>query len=221
VELRDYIRILRKGWILIAAMALAGVAGGALASILATPTYVSSTQLFVSVQSSDAASANELVQGGTAAQQKVRSYIDVVTSTSVLTPVIEELDLPLSTSALAGQVSAESPTNTVLMNITVEDTDPKRAAATTWNRRRVAGRASSRSPRSSRLRRRRLRPRRARPSTSPSVCSSGWRWVSEQLCSEPPLTRGSTVHMMSSTSRTLRFSGESASTRALVSGLSS
>jgi len=128
VELRDYIRILRKGWILIAAMALAGIAGGALASILATPTYVSSTQLFVSVQSSDASSANELVQGGTAAQQKVRSYIDVVTSTSVLTPVIEELDLPLTTGELAGQVSAESPTNTVLMNITVEDTDPERAA---------------------------------------------------------------------------------------------
>jgi len=128
VELRDYIRILRKGWILIAALALAGIAGGSLASIFATPTYVSSTQLFVSVQSSDAASANELVQGGTAAQQKVRSYIDVVTSTSVLTPVIDELGLDMTPGELAGQVSAESPTNTVLMNITVEDTDPERAA---------------------------------------------------------------------------------------------
>jgi capsular exopolysaccharide synthesis family protein len=129
VELRDYIRILRKGWILIVAMTLVGVAAGALSTILATPKYVSSTQLFVSVQSSDASNASDLVQGSSAAQQKVRSYASVVTSTSVLTPVIEQLGLDLTPEELAGQVSAESPANTVLIDITVEDTDAQRAAA--------------------------------------------------------------------------------------------
>ena len=129
MELRDYIRILRKGWILIVAITLAGIAAGALASILATPKYVSSTQLFVSVQSSDASNASDLVQGSSAAQQKVRSYVSVVTSPSVLTPVIEDLGLDMTSSELAGQVSAESPANTVLIDITVEDTDAQRAAA--------------------------------------------------------------------------------------------
>jgi capsular exopolysaccharide synthesis family protein len=128
VELRDYIRILRKGWILIVAVTLVGVAAGALSSILATPRYVSSTQLFVSVQSADASTANELVQGGNAAQQKVSSYVDVVTSTSVLSPVIEELGLTVTPRELAEQVSAEAPVDTVLINITVEDDDAEQAA---------------------------------------------------------------------------------------------
>ena len=129
MELRDYIRILRKGWVLIVAVTLAGIAAGALASILATPKYVSSTQLFVSVQSSDSSSATDLVQGGNAAQQKVRSYVSVVTSTSVLTPVIDSLGLDMTTGELADEITAESPTNTVLINITVEDAEAERAAA--------------------------------------------------------------------------------------------
>ena len=59
MELRDYIRTLRKGWIFIAALTLAGLAAGALSSILATPTYVSSTRLFVSIQSSDSSTAGD------------------------------------------------------------------------------------------------------------------------------------------------------------------
>ncbi|NRD27268.1 polysaccharide biosynthesis tyrosine autokinase [Frigoribacterium sp. VKM Ac-2836] len=129
MELRDYIRILRKGWILIVAVMLVGVAAGALASILATPRYVSSTQLFVSVQSSESSSTSDLVQGSSAAQQKVRSYVSVVTSKSVLEPVIADLGLDMSTDELASEITAESPSNTVLVDITVEDGDAARAAA--------------------------------------------------------------------------------------------
>ena len=73
MELRDYIRILRKGWAFIAALTLAGLAVGALTSLLATPTYVSSTRLFVSVQAQDSSTTVDAVQGSSAAQQKVRS----------------------------------------------------------------------------------------------------------------------------------------------------
>ncbi|WP_248705005.1 polysaccharide biosynthesis tyrosine autokinase [Curtobacterium sp. MWU13-2055] len=129
MELRDYIRIVRKGWILIVAVTLVGVAIGALASLLATPKYEASTQLFVSVQSSDSTTTNDLVQGSSAAQQKVKSYVDVVTSSSVLKPVIASLGLDVTPAELADQITAESPTNTVLMNITVQDTTSKQAAA--------------------------------------------------------------------------------------------
>ena len=129
MELRDYIRILRKGWILIVAMTLLGVAGAAIASIVMTPRYVASTQLFVSVQTSDATTTGDLAQGSTAAQQKVRSYVDVVTSSRVLTPVIEELGLDTTARQLAGNITAESPLNTVLIDIDVEDPDAETAAA--------------------------------------------------------------------------------------------
>jgi len=128
VELRDYLRVLRKGWIIIVAATLAGIAAGALASLLATPTYVSSTRLFVSVQAQEAGTTGDLVQGSSAAQQKVRSYVDVVTSDSVLTPVIDELGLDTTSGELAGKITAESPLNTVLINITATDDDPQEAA---------------------------------------------------------------------------------------------
>jgi len=128
VELRDYIRIVRKGWAFIVLLALTGVAAGAASTLLMAPSYTSSTQLFVSVQSSDSSSANELVQGGAAAQQKVRSYVDVVTSTTVLAPVIQELGLPVTSAELAQRITAESPSNTVLIDITVEDDSAASAA---------------------------------------------------------------------------------------------
>jgi len=128
LELRDYLRVVRKGWIIIVAATLAGVAVGALASLLATPTYVSSTRLFVSVQAQESSTTGDLVQGSSAAQQKVRSYVDVVTSDAVLAPVIDELGLDLTPAQLAAQVSADSPLNTVLINVTVTDTDAQRAA---------------------------------------------------------------------------------------------
>ena len=128
MELRDYIRILRKGWAFIAALTLAGLAVGALTSLLATPTYVSSTRLFVSVQAQDSSTTVDAVQGSSAAQQKVRSYVDVVTSDSVLAPVVDELGLDMTPAALASRISADSPLNTVLINITVTDTEAQRAA---------------------------------------------------------------------------------------------
>ena len=130
MELRDYIRILRKGWAFIAALTLTGLAMGALASLLATPTYTSATRLFVSVQSQESSTTVDAVQGSSAAQQKVQSYVDVVTSDLVLTPVIDELGLDTTPSALASKISAESPLDTVLINITVTDTDAQRAADT-------------------------------------------------------------------------------------------
>jgi len=126
VELRDYLRILRKGWILILACALAGIAVAAAYTITRTPEYQSTAKVFVSVQSSGTVS--ELTQGGSFAQNQVKSYADVVTTPVVLQPVITELGLDTSVGALAAQVSASSPLDTVIVEINVSDPDPRMAA---------------------------------------------------------------------------------------------
>jgi succinoglycan biosynthesis transport protein ExoP len=128
VELRDYLRILRKNWILIVALTLAGVGGSAAYSIASTPDYQSSTQLFVSVQTSQASTTGDLYQGSNFAQQKVKSYVDVVTSPLVLAPVIDELDLDVTPGQLAKLVEASSPLDTVLIDIAVTNEDPQLAA---------------------------------------------------------------------------------------------
>ncbi|WP_164232955.1 polysaccharide biosynthesis tyrosine autokinase [Microbacterium hydrocarbonoxydans] len=127
MELRDYVRILHKNWILILVLLLLGLGGGTAYALLQEPKYVASTQLYVSVRTEGAATG-DLVQGTTFARQMVTSYVDVVGTALVLEPVIEELNLDTSVGALASRISATTPLNTVLIDIDVTDTDPERAA---------------------------------------------------------------------------------------------
>lgn len=127
MELRDYIRILHKNWIAILVLLVLGLAGGAAYASMQAPKYVASTQLYVSVRTEGAATG-DLVQGTTFARQIVTSYVDVIGTALVLEPVVEKLGIDLTAQALSGRVSATTPLNTVLINITVTDTDPALAA---------------------------------------------------------------------------------------------
>lgn len=126
VELRDYITVLRKGWVLILVLALVGVAAAAGFSLLKKPVYAASAQVFVSTETSG--SASDLAQGNTFTQQRVLTYSNLVTTPIVLLPVISKLDLNMTAEELAGLVSATAPTSTSLITINVSDTDPVQAA---------------------------------------------------------------------------------------------
>ncbi|MBN6190655.1 MULTISPECIES: polysaccharide biosynthesis tyrosine autokinase [unclassified Microbacterium] len=127
MELRDYVRILHRNWILILVLLLLGLAGGAGYAALQQPKYVASTQLYVSVRTEGAATG-DLVQGTTFARQMVTSYVDVVGTALVLEPVIEELGLDDSVAELSGRITATTPLNTVLIDVSATDGDPERAA---------------------------------------------------------------------------------------------
>lgn len=127
LDMRDYLRILRRNWILLTAITLAGVLIGGAASILTKPTYTSETQLFVAIQNSG--SAQELQQGNTFSQARVQSYVKTVDSPVVLQPAIDALGLTATSEQLASQVEASTDLNTVLINISVEDNSPVQAAA--------------------------------------------------------------------------------------------
>lgn len=108
-------------------MTLVGVLVGAAASVLAKPTYNAETQLFVAIQSSG--SIQELQQGNTFTQARVQSYVKTVDSPVVLQPVIDTLGLSLTAGELAGQVTAGTDPQTVLIKISVSDQSPVQAAA--------------------------------------------------------------------------------------------
>ena len=106
------------------------MAGAGAFSALSVPQYQASTQLYVSVRSTGVDGAlSDLTQGGTYARQAVLSYVDVVTSASVLGAVIEDLGLDLQIPELRDMVSSSSPTNSVLIDIRVTGPDPDQAAA--------------------------------------------------------------------------------------------
>lgn len=127
MELRDYLRILRRNWILIVAGMLTGLLMGGAASILVKPTYTAETQLFVAIQGSG--SVQELQQGNTFSQARVQSYVKTVESPVVLQPVIDSLGLPVTSDELSSSVTAITDINTVLITIAVSDSSPVQAAA--------------------------------------------------------------------------------------------
>jgi non-specific protein-tyrosine kinase len=58
----------------------------------------------------------------------VQSYAEIVTTRQVTAPVVKELGLRITPEELASRITAQAPLNTVLIDITVKDTVPRRAA---------------------------------------------------------------------------------------------
>lgn len=124
--LRDFIRMLRRGVLLIALCALAGVGTAAAYALLQTPLYSATSKVFIATASSGTVS--ELQQGSTFTQQAVKSYADVATTSLVLEPVIKEFKLDMTPRELRKSVKASVPLDTVIVEITVTNESSKDAA---------------------------------------------------------------------------------------------
>lgn len=122
----DYLRLLRRSWLLFVVAVVVGVLGAAGITALIKPTYTATAQLFVSIQGSG--SVTELNQGSLFTKERVQTYVETVKTPLVLEPVIEKLNLDESPESLASKVTAEAGANTVLMSISVDDESPKVAA---------------------------------------------------------------------------------------------
>ncbi|WP_020579207.1 polysaccharide biosynthesis tyrosine autokinase [Actinopolymorpha alba] len=126
MELREYLRVIRKQWMILVLCMTATVAIAAVMVLRTTPTYASKATLFVSVTQTDN-SAVSAYQGGLFSQQRARSYADLVRGEAVTRAVIQELGLSMSPSTLGSKIKARVLPETVLLEITVTDTDPARA----------------------------------------------------------------------------------------------
>ena len=108
VDIHDYVRVFRRQIVLILAATLIGVASGALIAMLTPQRFEASAQMMVTVQVEDAATPSERSQATAYAQQVVETYRTLITSTLVLAPVVQELDLPRSSGPLTPRVNAAS-----------------------------------------------------------------------------------------------------------------
>ena len=125
MELKDYLRVVRRRWVSIVAMTLIGLGLAAGYTLMQTPQFQAKSQLFVSVKAG--ASAADVSQGNAFAEKRVTSYVSLATSPRVLQAAAQQLRLG-DGRALAGKVTATSPTQTVLINVTASDASPELAA---------------------------------------------------------------------------------------------
>ncbi len=126
LQLRDYVALLRRSWLLILACTIIGGSVGAMTALLSPTLYQSTVQQFVSVRNSGA--AWDLAQSTSYARQAVTNYVRVVPTAIVLDSVIQDLGLDTTSGELAAQVTASAPLNTQVMTITVTDENPSQAA---------------------------------------------------------------------------------------------
>ena len=127
MELLQYWRLVRQNRVLIAASTMIGLIVAAAITFTTTPTYESQSQIFVSTPASTL-DISALATGSSFSQQRVKSYAQIVNSPLTLTPVISELGLNMTAEELGGMITASAPLDTVLITLTVTDTNPQRAA---------------------------------------------------------------------------------------------
>ncbi len=128
MELRDYLRIVRKSWVVILVSTLAGVLFGGLLTIQETPTYRATAVVYVSFNTTADTGSGELVQGVTYAQRAISSYVDVAGTAIVVDRVSQQMGGNPTPAEVTKQVSASVPKDTSIINIDANSSHPEKAA---------------------------------------------------------------------------------------------
>lgn len=126
MELKEYLRIVRRNWLLIVVTTLLGLGVGLTVSLVQEPEYRAQSTVFVSTQGGG--SIAELEQGSSFAQSRMNAYASLVTTPVVLDPAIAELRLDATATELSRQVQAT--VSSFLLTISVTASDPQVAAET-------------------------------------------------------------------------------------------
>jgi receptor protein-tyrosine kinase len=125
MTLREVLTALRAStWLLLLCLVVGALVGLG-ASLLQTPRYTSSTELFVSTN--DPASTSDVFQGSQFSQQRVASYAKLINGPELASRVIDQLHLHLSPTELRQEITATPAPETVLIDVTVTDPSPERA----------------------------------------------------------------------------------------------
>lgn len=124
MELRDYLKVVRRRWRIIVMSLLVVVALAAILTYRTTPQYQSNARLFVSTTDQ---SASQAFQGGSFAIQRVSSYADLVNGQELASRVIQQLNLSVTPGELSSKITATVVPDTVILEISA--TDPNAQAA--------------------------------------------------------------------------------------------
>jgi succinoglycan biosynthesis transport protein ExoP len=127
MDLREYLRVLRAHRLLIVASMVICTALAAALAWTRTPQYAAHTQLFVATRTST--NPGDIYAAGLFSEQRIGSYAQLVSNATVLRSVVKDLHLPFNAGTLATRIHATVPPGTVLIDVTVTDTSPQRAAA--------------------------------------------------------------------------------------------
>lgn len=125
-ESRGLLEGLRRNWVLVGLFSVLGLVGAFAVTRAAVPLYSAQASLYFSLSIGD--SAGDLNQGSTYTQSQMLSFAELANKPVVLDQVIDDLGLDTTAGQLRGKVSATTTSDTVLLDVTVIDRDPRLAA---------------------------------------------------------------------------------------------
>jgi tyrosine-protein kinase len=125
MTLTEYGYALRKRWLTILMLTILGAAGGFVVAESTSDLYRSTGSLLITSSRGD--NTSELTQGSTFVQGTIPSYVVMATSDVVLQPVIDDLELHTTPGQLATIVTASSPLDTTIIEVSVINGSAKRA----------------------------------------------------------------------------------------------
>ncbi|MFJ3235810.1 polysaccharide biosynthesis tyrosine autokinase [Streptomyces sp. NPDC086787] len=126
MDLQEFLKALTRRWPTAVTCLVLSVATALAVTSLSTPAYEARTQLFVATHTGE--DTVDLNGGQTFSQARVQSYAEIVKSRHVTAPVVKQLRLHTTPEELASRITAIVPLKTVLIDITVQDSVPRRAA---------------------------------------------------------------------------------------------
>ncbi|MFI9649193.1 polysaccharide biosynthesis tyrosine autokinase [Streptomyces sp. NPDC052040] len=126
MDLHGFLKALGRRWPTLVVCLVLAIGASVAATCLSRPVYEARTQLFVATRTGD--DTAQLNQGQSFSQARVQSYAAIVTTRQVTASVVKKLRLHTTPEQLASRLTASAPLNTVLIDITVRDTAPQRAA---------------------------------------------------------------------------------------------
>ena len=128
MELRAYLLALRKRWWAILLLTVLGAGAGYLLAFRQTPQYAT-TVTFIATTQNVTESNSSAFAGDQFAQERVNTYVNLLSSDRLAKLVIAASKVDLSVKQVQGEISGESQLNTVLLNATVTDAVPSRSEA--------------------------------------------------------------------------------------------
>lgn len=128
--------LLARIWVILGAGFFCAVCCFAVSRFVITPYYESTTKIYILNKTDNASVTYSDVQMGT---QLTKDYAELINSRYVLEEVMRKLSLSMEYKELLDKVSVSTPTDTRIVSITVEDTDPVQAMNIANCIREVAG----------------------------------------------------------------------------------
>ena len=126
IDLGELLRVLlSKIHIIVLAAILMALVAFVGTKLFVTPMYTSVTKMYVLAKDDNNTSSTS--SNLTAGSMLTKDYMELVKSRPVLEKAISVLNLKMEPEQLAGMITAETPTDTRIMSISVQSSNPKQA----------------------------------------------------------------------------------------------